>query len=241
MADNDGGNAAPTDAEQSVLDGLAPTDPKNPTGQSNEDKSPDLESLSKNVSKIATQTKMEQADTRKLNSYLLRGKTPQEIREADPELAERLIKHSEYSEIFKAEDPKGDGEGESDDADTEASTRTIADEQIEKNRVTDLKQRAMQSLTVDGKQLSMEDVKQLKGNPAFSKRFDALIAGGFDTYEAANEAFEKAYPDHAERVGRSVLSGRSQDQPYTKNRPALSDKERNLLAKFGATEDDIKG
>lgn len=182
-------------------------------------------------SKFITKTNQKLADQDKLTSYLLRGLKPQDIKEKDPELAERLSRRKGFEDLF--ENPENT-------EDQEAVLDRKLEEKLSKKELDDAKMKAMSLLTVDGKHLGMGDIKLLKENETFSKRFNALINAGFDPYEAAQESFEKAYPNHAKRVGRSILSGSSEATPYAESRPQMNERELKLLRAVGAKPEDVK-
>lgn len=218
-----------TAGDEETLEALSPVSDQTSTEQSN-DESPATTDVSID-SKFMTKTNQKLADQSKLNSYLLRGFTPQDIKDQDPELAERLKRHKDFEDIFlDEEDPEDQG----------TIIKKEVSSQLGQKDLDDQRHRAIQSLTVDGKLLSSGDIKLLKKNETFKKRYDALTSGGYDPYEAANEAFEKAFPQHAERVGRTILNGSSQDTPYTKSTPDFSDADRKLMKAHGIKEDEVE-
>jgi hypothetical protein len=217
-----------TNAEESILDESV-SNYENSTEESHEDKQ--AESEVKVDSKFMTKTNQKLADQSKLNSLILRGKSPQDIKEEYPELAERLKRNKDFSDLF--EDPE-------DPLDQEAKTERIVEEKIKEVTFDDAKRKAIASIVVDGKYLGSGDKKLLENNPEFKKRFDALVQGGFDPFEAAEDAFSKAYPKHAEKVSRTVLSGNSENIPYVKEGLELSEADRRLMKKFNIKEENIK-
>lgn len=226
MAD-DNSTAELNTKEESLLEAFDAVSEQDSTEQPTEDG----QSAKLDVdSKFITKTNQKLADQNKLTSYLLRGYKPQDIKERDPELAERLKRQKGYEDIFQdPEDPE----------DQEAILDRKLDEKLSKQKLDDAKMKAMSLLTVDGKHLGSGDIKLLKDNAEFNRRFNALVNAGYDAYEAAHESFEKAYPQHAKRVGRSILSGSSESTPYAE-KPALSERELKLLRASGAKPEDVK-
>ena len=137
-------------------------------------------------------------DVSKLNSFLLRGKTAQEIREEDPEFARRLAKMDEYSDLFS------DPEDETQMLEKVVSqTDTAAENQIE---ITE----AISEIVVDGKRLSLGDRKLLQQDKNFMRVMNGFISAGFDPEDAAHRAFKERYPSKANMVETSFLSAPSE-------------------------------
>lgn len=197
-----------TTVDEPILDSEVNTDS---TEQPKEDKFD-----SKGYSKFVTQTKQEQADLRKLQSFRLRDKSLEEIKEEAPKLVERLKRNKEFADLFEDE--------------IEVSTEepdTSHDQHL-----------AIMSLSVNGKHLSTGDVKELKKNAQFNKRYIALVNGGYDKYDAAQEAFGLAYPKFAEKAESVLLNDNT--VPNVEPEVKVSDAELKFIKGIGARPDKVK-
>lgn len=202
-----------TEVESSILDTQVNNDS---TEQRNEEADAGGE-VTEMDSKFMTKTNQRMADSDKLNALLLRGLTSQEIQEQEPELVTRLKRNKAYADVF-------------DEEVSEATEQSEAKDTFEHD-----KHLAITSLTVQGKRLGVADVKQLKDNKEFNKRYNALVKGGYEPHDAVNEAFSKAYPQFAEKAESILLSG--QGTPEVKPKANLTEKERKLLKSFGSSEE----
>ncbi len=210
---NENSNAA----EESLLDDSPVTESDSMEQQIDEAG----ESSSDVDNKFVTKTTQKLGDIEQLAIFSLKGNKQliKQLKEENPELAQRLSRKKKYSHLF-----------EDDSDESESVDAPIKSELIE----------AARSLEVNGKRLPASDIKKLQGNKEFMKRYKALVNGGYDAFDAAEEAFSKAYPNLASKKGPSVLSGPSEETPYESTLPKLSDKELKVAKSFGLTKEELQ-
>lgn len=205
-----------TTHEESVLDSNTEVAPASDEQQDSQVETILEDNTPKGFNKFAMKTnektnKLGQSlkDERKLNSFLLRGKTAQDIKDEEPEFANRLAKMDEYHDLFS------DPEDEANRAIENVVSKKVSEVESER----EIKE-AISDLVVDGKRLSLGDRKLLKSNSKFNRILKGFIGAGFDAEESAQRAFKETYPSKANMVETSFLSASSEVTVKKKETPS---------------------
>lgn len=201
--------------EESLLDSISETDPDGQQFEDAEDTTSDVDN------KFVTKTSQKLSDIEQILALALKGnkKIIQELSNDHPELAQRLQRKKRYSHLF-----------DEDEVQTEAEIPSAG-----KNELI----QALRLIEIDGKMLPSVDIKKLQGDNKFMKKYNALIKGGYDSFEAAEDAFSSVFPGHNNK-GSSILSRPSEEVPYKAPLPPLTDKEKKLARSAGLTEEEAQ-